>query len=123
MVPTLGFKARASRTSPSVRRAGVARIVSAIPQVIANLVDGGRLAPEAGRGAAAAHGRAAEVLVSTRVGEAALAGLARARATPSWRKRKSYSTLNFARPLPSASRRRGLEAGVEQFGMAWATGY
>ncbi len=119
MVPTLGFK----RGKPylTVGAPGGRAIVSAIPQVIANLVDGGGSLQEAVE-APRLHTEGGEVLVSTRVGEAALAGLAR-RGHTVVPKEESYSTLNFARPIAIRVTPTGLEAGVEQFGMAWATGY
>ncbi len=119
MVPTLGFK----RGKPylTVGAPGGRAIVSAIPQVIANLVDGGGSLQEAVE-APRLHTEGGEVLVSTRVGEAALAGLAR-RGHTVVPKEESYSTLNFARPIAIRVTPKGLEAGVEQFGMAWATGY
>src|SRR2546425_3041898 len=91
MVPTLGFKG--GKPYLTVGAPGGRAIVSAIPQVIANLVDGrGSLqqAVEAPR----LHTEGGDVLVSTRVGEAALAGLAQ-RGHPRGAEEKAYSTLNF----------------------------
>jgi gamma-glutamyltranspeptidase/glutathione hydrolase len=119
MVPTLGFK----RGWPhlTIGAPGGRAIISAIPQAVANLVDGrGSLqdAVEAPR----VHTEGGDVLVSTRVGEAALAGLAR-RGHAVVPKEETYSTLNFARPVAIRVTPKGLEAGVEQFGMAWAGGH
>jgi gamma-glutamyltranspeptidase/glutathione hydrolase len=119
MVPALGFK----RGKPylTVGAPGGRAIVSAIPQVIANLVDGrGSLqdAVEAPR----LHTEGGDVLVSTRVGDAALAGLA-GRGHAVVPKEETYSTLNFARPIAIRVTPKGLEAGLEQFGMAWAAGH
>ena len=119
MVPALGFKRGAPHLT--IGAPGGRAIVSAIPQVIANLVDGrGSLqdAVEAPR----LHTEGGDVLVSTRVGDAALAGLAR-RGHTVVPKDESYSTLNFARPVAIRVTPKGLEAGVEQFGMAWAAGH
>jgi hypothetical protein len=38
-------------------------------------------------------------------------------------KEETYSTLDFARPVAIRVTPKGLEAGVEQFGMAWAAGH
>jgi gamma-glutamyltranspeptidase / glutathione hydrolase len=119
MVPTLGFKR--GRPHLTIGAPGGRAIISAIPQAIANLVDGrGSLqnAVEAPR----VHTEGGDVLVSTRVGEAALAGLAR-RGHTVVPKEETYSTLNFARPVAIRVTPKGLEAGVEQFGMAWAAGH
>jgi len=119
MVPALGFKR--GRPYVTVGAPGGRAIISAIPQVLANLADGrGSLqdAVEAPR----VHTEGGDVLVSTRVGEAALAGLAR-RGHAVVPKEETYSTLNFARPVAIRVTSRGLEAGVEQFGMAWAAGH
>src|SRR5207249_8224527 len=74
MVPTLGFK----RGAPylTIGAPGGRAIVSAIPQVIANLVDGRGALQEAVE-APRLHTEGGAVLVSTRVGAAVLAGLAR----------------------------------------------
>src|SRR5438034_804766 len=119
MVPTLGFKG--GKPYLTIGAPGGRAIVSAIPQVIANFVDGrGSLqqAVEAPR----LHTEGGDVLVSTRVGEAALAGLAK-RGHTVVPKEESYSTLNFARPIAIRVTPKGLEAGLEQFGMAWAAGH
>jgi gamma-glutamyltranspeptidase len=95
--------------------------VGARVQAIANMADGGgslQGAVEAPR----VHTEGGDVLVSTRAGEAALAGLAR-RGHTVVAKEETYSTLNFARPVAIRVTPRGLEAGVEQFGMAWAAGH
>jgi gamma-glutamyltranspeptidase / glutathione hydrolase len=119
MVPALAFK----RGAPylTVGAPGGRAIVSAIPQVIAGLVDGrGSLqdAVETPR----LHTEGGDVLVSTRVGSAVLAGLAR-RGHAVVPKDETYSTLNFARPVAIRVTPKGLEAGVEQYGMAWAAGH
>ena len=119
MVPALAFK----RGAPylTVGAPGGRAIVSAIPQVLAGLVDGrGSLqdAVETPR----LHTEGGDVLVSTRVGSAVLAGLAR-RGHAVVPKDETYSTLNFARPVAIRVTPKGLEAGVEQYGMAWAAGH
>jgi gamma-glutamyltranspeptidase/glutathione hydrolase len=119
MVPALGFKR--GRPYLTIGAPGGRAIVSAIPQVLANLADGrGSLqdAVEAPR----LHTEGGDVRVSTRVGEAALAGLAK-RGHTVVPMEESYSTLNFARPIAIRVTPSGLEAGVEQYGMAWAAGH
>ena len=113
MVPALAFK----RGAPylTVGAPGGRAIVSAIPQVLAGLVDGrGSLqdAVETPR----LHTEGGDVLVSTRVGSAVLAGLAR-RGHAVVPKDETYSTLNFARPDPrhaqgARGRRRAVRYGL-----------
>ena len=119
MVPALGFR----RGAPAftVGAPGGRGIISAIPQVIANLVDG-RATAQAAVEAPRVHTEGAEVLVSTRVGDKALAGLAKKGHTVA-PKDESYSTLNFARPVAIRLTARGLEAGCEQYSAASAAGY
>jgi gamma-glutamyltranspeptidase/glutathione hydrolase len=119
MVPALGFKR--GHPSLTIGAPGGRAIISAIPQVIANLVDGRGSLQEAVE-APRVHTEGGDVLVSTRVGEAALAGLAR-RGHAVVPKEETYSTLNFARPVAIRVTPKGLEAGLEQFGMAWAAGH
>ena len=119
MVPVLGFKRGAPHLT--LGAPGGRAIVSAIPQVLANLVDGrGSLqdAVEAPR----LHTEGGDVLMSTRLEEAILTGLAR-RGHAVVPKEESYSTLNFARPVGIRVTPKGLEAGVEPFGMAAAAGH
>jgi gamma-glutamyltranspeptidase/glutathione hydrolase len=119
MVPALGFKR--GRPYLTVGAPGGRAIVSAIPQVIANLADGRGGLQEAVE-APRLHTEGGDVLVSTRVGEASLAGLTR-RGHAVVPREESYSTLNFARPAAIRVTPKGLEAGVEQYGMAWAAGH
>src|SRR5207237_3384062 len=107
MVPALGFR----RGAPafSVGAPGGRAIISAIPQVISNLVDGRATAPAAVE-APRLHTEGGEVLVSTRVGDKALAGLA-GRGHEVVPKEESYSTLNFARPVAVRVAAEGLRAG------------
>jgi gamma-glutamyltranspeptidase len=88
--------------------------------VIANVVDG-RGSLQAAVEAPRVHSEGGDVLVSTRVGEAALTALAR-RGHAVVPKEESYSTLNFARPVGIRVTPKGLEAGVEQYGAAAAAG-
>jgi gamma-glutamyltranspeptidase / glutathione hydrolase len=118
MVPVLGFKRGAAAFA--LGAPGGRAIVSAIPQVISNLVDlknGPQTAIEAPR----VHTEGGEVLVSTRVGEKALLGLAK-RGHKVVAKDESYSTLNFSRPVAIRVTSNGLEAGCEQYSAAAAAG-
>ncbi len=119
MVPALGF--RRGQPYLTVGAPGGRAIVSAIPQMIANVVDG-RGSLQAAVEAPRLHSEGGDVLVSTRVGEAALAGLAK-RGHTVVPKEESYSTLDFARPVAIRITAKGLEAGVEQYGAAAAAGY
>ena len=67
------------------------------------------------------HTEGAEVLVSARVGDKALAGLAK-KGHAVVPKEESFSTLNFARPVAIRVTARGLEAGCEQYSAAAAAG-
>jgi gamma-glutamyltranspeptidase/glutathione hydrolase len=119
MVPALAF--RRGRPYLTVGAPGGRAIVSAIPQVIANLADG-RGSLQAAVEAPRLHSEGGDVLVSTRVGEAALAGLAK-RGHAVVAKEESYSTINFARPVAIRITPKGLEAGLEQYGAAAAAGH
>jgi gamma-glutamyltranspeptidase / glutathione hydrolase len=119
MVPALAFKG--GRPYLTVGAPGGRAIVSAIPQVIANVVDG-RGSLQAAVEAPRLHSEGGDVLVSTRVGTAALEGLAR-RGHSVVPKDETYSTLNFARPVAIRITAKGLEAGVEQYGAAAAAGH
>jgi hypothetical protein len=68
------------------------------------------------------HTEGGEVLVSTRVGEKSLLGLAK-RGHHVVARDESYSTLNFARPVAIRVTRKGLEAGCEQYSAAAAAGH
>ena len=119
MVPVLGFR----RGAPSftLGAPGGRGIVSAIPQVLSNMIDL-KASPQAAIEAPRVHTEGGEVLVSTRVGDKALAGLAR-RGHTVVPKEESYSSLNFARPVAVRVTPRGLEAGLEQYSAAAAAGH
>ena len=118
MVPALGF--RRGRPAFTVGAPGGRGIISAIPQVIANLVDD-KATAQAAVEAPRVHTEGAEVLVSARVGDKALAGLAK-KGHAVVPKEESFSTLNFARPVAIRVTARGLEAGCEQYSAAAAAG-
>jgi len=119
MVPVLGFK----KGEPylTLGAPGGRRIVSAIPQVIATLVDSGCDLQEAIE-APRLHAESAEVLVDARVGEKSLAALGRLgqRVAP---REETYATLNFAKPVGVRVGRRGLEAGLDALRPAAAAGH
>jgi gamma-glutamyltranspeptidase/glutathione hydrolase len=119
MVPVLGFK----RGKPAFTAGapGGRGIISALPQVVSNLADLKASAQEAVE-APRLHTEGGEVLVSTRVGAKALAGLAR-RGHQVAPREETYSTLNFARPVAIRVTSRGLEAGLEQYSAAAAAGH
>jgi len=118
MVPALGF--RRGRPAFTVGAPGGRGIISAIPQEIANLVDD-KATAQAAVEAPRVHTEGAEVLVSARVGDKALAGLAK-KGHAVVPKEESFSTLNFARPVAIRVTARGLEAGCEQYSAAAAAG-
>ncbi|MGH7305732.1 MAG: gamma-glutamyltransferase [Candidatus Rokuibacteriota bacterium] len=119
MVPVLGFK----KGEPylTLGAPGGRRIVSAIPQVIATLVDSGSDLQEAIE-APRLHAESAEVLVDTRVGDRVLAALGRLGQKVAPRE-ETYATLNFAKPVGVRVGRRGLEAGLDTLRPAAAAGH
>jgi gamma-glutamyltranspeptidase/glutathione hydrolase len=119
MVPLLAFR----RGEPylTLGAPGGRRIISAIPQVLATLVDG-RVALQAAIEAPRLHTEGGELLVDERVGDKALAGLARLghRVAP---RQETYATLNFAKPVGVRVTKKGLEAGLDHLRPAAAAGY
>jgi gamma-glutamyltranspeptidase len=95
--------------------------VSAIPQVIASLVDSGRDLQDAIE-APRLHAESAETLVDVRVGDKVLTALGRLgqRVAP---REETYATLNFAKPVGVRVGRRGLEAGLDTLRPAAAAGH
>jgi gamma-glutamyltranspeptidase/glutathione hydrolase len=118
MAPVLGF--RRGRPWLSAGAPGGRAIISAMPQVLANAIDG-RGPLQAAVEAPRVHTEGGELLVSDRVGPAALRALAR-RGWAVVAKQESYSTLNFARPVAIRVTGRGLEAGLEPYATAAAAG-
>ncbi len=118
MTPVLAFKR--GRPWLTLGAPGGRKIVSAVPQVLATLVDSGcslQAAVEAPR----LHDEGAGLLVDDRVGERAIAALRRRghRVIP---KRESYSTINFAKPIAIRVTQAGLEAGLDPLRPAAAAG-
>jgi gamma-glutamyltranspeptidase/glutathione hydrolase len=118
MVPALGF--RQGEPCLAVGAPGGRKIVSAIPQVIANLVDQGET-PQAAIEAPRLHTEGGELWVDDRVGERALAAL-RKMGHDVVPKRQSYGTFYFSRPVAIRIGRRGLEAGLDHLNAAAAAG-
>ncbi len=119
MVPALAFlkgKPHLALGAPGGRT-----IISAIPQVLANIADRPRMSAQAAIDAPRLHTEGGEVLVSHRAEPAAVAGLAR-RGHKVVVKEETYSTLNFARPVAVRVTPKGLEAGAESYSAAAAAG-
>jgi gamma-glutamyltranspeptidase/glutathione hydrolase len=118
MVPVLGF--RHGEPYFTVGAPGGRKIVSAIPQVIANLVDAGD-PPQAAIEAPRVHTEGGELWVDDRVGERSLAALRRMGhdVVP---KHQAYGTLFFSRPVAIRIGKRGLEAGLDPLCAAAAAG-
>jgi gamma-glutamyltranspeptidase/glutathione hydrolase len=118
MVPALGFRQGAPYLT--VGAPGGRKIVSAIPQVIANLADAGD-SPQAAIEAPRLHTEGGELWVDDRVGERALAALRRMghEVVP---KHQAYGTLYFSRPVAIRIGKRGLEAGMDPLCAAAAAG-
>jgi gamma-glutamyltranspeptidase/glutathione hydrolase len=119
MVPVLGFRRGAPAFTAGAP--GGRTIISALPQVVMNLVDS-KAHPQAAIEAPRLHTEGGEVTVSSRVGEKALAGLAK-KGHKVVAKHETYSTLNFARPVAIRVTPKGLEAGCEQYCAASAAGH
>jgi gamma-glutamyltranspeptidase/glutathione hydrolase len=119
MVPVLAF--RKGEPYLTLGAPGGRRIVSAIPQVIATLVDE-RGSLQAAVEAPRLHTEGGELLVDVRVGKGALDGLGRLGHTVVPRE-ETYATLNFAKPVGIRVGKKGLEAGLDPLRPAAAAGY
>ena len=118
MVPVLGFKK--GKPFLALGAPGGRKIVAAIPQVLANLVDSkGSL--QAAIDAPRLHHEGAGLEIDDRVGEKNLEGL-RKRGHKVVEKTETYASLNFARPVGVRITAKGLEAGLDSFGAAAAAG-
>jgi gamma-glutamyltranspeptidase / glutathione hydrolase len=118
MVPALGFK----RGDPylAVGAPGGRKIVSAIPQVIANMVDLGD-SPQAAIEAPRLHTEGGDLWVDDRLGDASLAALTRM-GHPVVAKRVEPGTLYFSKPVAIRVTGKGLEAGLDPIHTAAAAG-
>jgi gamma-glutamyltranspeptidase/glutathione hydrolase len=119
MVPVLGFKK--GRPYLALGAPGGRKIIAAIPQVIANLVDT-KTSLQAAIDAPRLHHEGSGLEVDERVGEKTLEALRKRKHTvvP---KQETYATLNFARPVGVRVTPKGLEAGLDAFGAAAAAGH
>jgi len=99
---------------------GGRKIVSAIPQVIANMVDLGD-SPQAAIEAPRLHTEGGDLWVDDRVGETSLKALRRMghAVVP---KRTDPGTFYFSRPVAIRVAKKGLEAGLDPFHDAAAAG-
>jgi gamma-glutamyltranspeptidase/glutathione hydrolase len=119
MTPFLAL--RADRPWLTVGAPGGRKIVTAVPQVLSNLIDFG-LAPQAACEAPRLHAEDATVYVDDRVGRDVVAALRRLghRVVP---QTESFSTFYFARPQVIEVRGDGLVAGVDHLRPATAMGF
>ena len=119
MVPVLGFKQ--GKPYLALGAPGGRKIIAAIPQVIANLVDTkGSL--QAAIDAPRLHHEGNGLEVDDRVGEKVMDALAKRGHTVA-PKTETYASLNFARPVGVRVTSKGLEAGLDSFGAAAAAGH
>jgi gamma-glutamyltranspeptidase/glutathione hydrolase len=100
---------------------GGRKIVSAVPQVLANLIDFG-LGPQAAVEAPRLHTEGGPVQVDDRMGAATVAALRR-RGHRVLSLTETYSSFYFARPQVIEVTRRGLAAGVDHLRPATAMGF
>ena len=119
MTPVLGF--RRGRPYLTLGAPGGRRIVSAIPQVLATLIDRGgglQAAVEAPR----LHTEGGEILIDDRVGDKTIVALRR-RGHDVTARTETFATLQFAKPVGIRVTERGLEAGLDHLRPAAAAGY
>ena len=119
MTPVLGF--RRGRPYLTLGAPGGRRIVSAIAQVLATLVD--RRCPlQAAVEAPRLHTEGGEVLIDQRVGEKTIAALRR-RGHDVVPKEETFATPQFAKPVAIRVTDQGLEGGLDPLRPAAAAGY
>ncbi len=119
MVPVLAFKR--GRPYLAAGAPGGRRIISAIPQVIANFADGTRSA-QAAIEAPRVHIEGGALDVDARVGARAVRDLAR-RGYQLVEREETYAGSFFAKPVAIRLTRRGLEAGLDPLRPAAAAGH
>ena len=119
MVPALAF--RQGTPYLTVGAPGGRKIVSAIPQVIANIADGKGTVQQAIE-APRLHTEGGALEVDDRVGDKALDGLKR-RGYDVVPRHETYSTVRFSRPIGIRVTPKGLEAGLDALGAAAAAGH
>jgi len=119
MTPVLGF--RQGRPHLTLGAPGGRRIISAIAQVLATLID--RRCPlQTAVEAPRLHTEGGELLVDQRVGDKTIAGLRR-RGHDVVPKEETFATLQFAKPVAIRVTEQGLEAGLDHLRPAAAAGY
>jgi gamma-glutamyltranspeptidase/glutathione hydrolase len=119
MTPVLGF--RRGRPYLTLGAPGGRRIVSAIPQVLATLVDR-RASLQAAVEAPRLHTEGGEVLIDERVGDKMIAAL-RKRGHDVVPKAETFATMQFAKPVGIRVTDKGLEAGLDHLRPAAAAGH
>jgi gamma-glutamyltranspeptidase/glutathione hydrolase len=119
MVPVLGF--RKGVPAFTLGAPGGRKIVSAIPQVLSNLLDL-RQSLQAAIEAPRLHTEGTDLWVDDRVGPARLAAL-RKLGYPVTPKESSIGKFFFSRPVGIRIRREGLEAGLDPGSVAAAAGW
>jgi gamma-glutamyltranspeptidase/glutathione hydrolase len=119
MTPVLGF--RQGRPHLTLGAPGGRRIISAIAQVLATLIDR-RGSLQAAVEAPRLHTEGGELLVDQRVGDKTIAGLRR-RGHDVVPKEETFATLQFAKPVAIRVTEQGLEAGLDNLRPAAAAGY
>jgi gamma-glutamyltranspeptidase/glutathione hydrolase len=118
MVPVLGF--RNGEPYFTLGAPGGRKIISAVPQVVANLIDVNDT-PQAAIEAPRLHTEGGDLWVDDRVGPARLGAL-RKMGHPVVPKGVSFSSFFFARPVAIQITRDGLEAGMDPYSAASAAG-
>jgi gamma-glutamyltranspeptidase / glutathione hydrolase len=119
MTPVLGF--RRGRPYLTLGAPGGRRIISAIAQVLATLIDR-RCSFQAAVQAPRLHTEGGDVLIDEKIGEKAIGGLRR-RGHSVVAKEESYATLQFAKPVGVRITDKGLEAGLDHLRPAAAAGH
>jgi gamma-glutamyltranspeptidase/glutathione hydrolase len=119
MTPVLGF--RRGRPYLTLGAPGGRRIVSAIPQVLATLIDR-RCAFQAAVEAPRLHTEGGDLFVDQRVGEKVIGALRR-RGHLVVPREETFATLHFAKPVGVRITDKGLEAGLDHLRPAAAAGH
>ncbi|HMH52547.1 MAG TPA: gamma-glutamyltransferase [Candidatus Acidoferrum sp.] len=119
MTPVLGF--RRGRPYLTLGAPGGRRIVSAVPQVLATLIDR-RCAFQAAVEAPRLHTEGGDVWIDQRVGDKVIGGLRR-RGHSVVPREETFATLQFAKPIGVRITDKGLEAGLDHLRPAAAAGH
>jgi len=119
MTPVLGF--RRGKPYLTLGAPGGRRIVSAVPQVLATLIDR-RATFQAAVETPRLHTEGGDVWIDGRVGDKAIAALRRRGHTVVPRE-ETFATLQFAKPVGIRVTDKGLEAGLDHLRPAAAAGH